>query len=52
VVKKLTAAGIVPGLALSRFFPDRTHDLLVCVTENNTKAQIDSLVAELGKCSN
>lgn len=32
------------GLALSRYFPDRPNDLLVCVTETNSRAQIDALV--------
>jgi glycine dehydrogenase subunit 1 len=38
---------ILPGFALSRSFPERTHDLLVCVTEMNSKAQIDQLVSAL-----
>ena len=38
---------ILPGYVLSRSFPERTHDLLVCVTEMNSKAQIDQLVAGL-----
>lgn len=32
------------GLPLSRYFPDRPNDLLVCVTETNSRAQIDALV--------
>src|SRR5687768_639546 len=32
------------GLALSRYFADRPNDLLVCVTETNTREQIDALV--------
>lgn len=39
---------ITGGLALSRFYKDRPNDFLVCVTELNTKAQIDELVAGLG----
>jgi glycine dehydrogenase subunit 1 len=35
------------GIALSRFMPDREKDFLVCVTETNTREQIDSLVAAL-----
>jgi glycine dehydrogenase subunit 1 len=35
---------IVPGLPLSRYFPERANDLLVCVTEKNTRADIDGLV--------
>src|SRR6185503_5793932 len=32
------------GLPLSRYFPDRPNDLLVCVTETNSRAQINALV--------
>jgi len=32
------------GLALSRFLPDHTNDFLICVTEINTREQIDALV--------
>lgn len=39
--------GIDGGLALSRFMPDRPNDFLVCVTEVNSRAQIDALVEGL-----
>ena len=39
--------GIDGGIALSRFDPDRANDFLVCVTETNTRAQIDALVEGL-----
>src|SRR6266478_6593427 len=39
--------GIDGGIALSRFDPTRPNDFLVCVTETNTRAQIDALVASL-----
>ncbi|MEO6391134.1 MAG: aminomethyl-transferring glycine dehydrogenase subunit GcvPA, partial [Pyrinomonadaceae bacterium] len=32
------------GLALSRYYADRPHDFLVCVTEMNSRKQIDSLI--------
>ncbi len=35
------------GLALSRYYPDRPTDFLVCVTETNSRAEIDALVAGL-----
>jgi glycine dehydrogenase subunit 1 len=41
--------GIEGGIALSRFMPDRTNDFLVCVTETNTREQIDSLVSALSE---
>jgi glycine dehydrogenase subunit 1 len=36
------------GIALSRFIPDRPNDFLVCVTETNSRAQIDQLIQALG----
>ena len=36
--------GITGGLALSPYFPERPHDLLVCVTETNPRTEIDALV--------
>lgn len=44
--------GVDGGLALSRFFPDHPNDFLVCVTETNTRDQIDALVAGLSSLSN
>jgi glycine dehydrogenase subunit 1 len=38
---------ITGGLALSRYFPERTDDILVCVTETNPRSEIDALVAGL-----
>lgn len=39
--------GIDGGIALSRFDSNRPNDFLVCVTETNTRGQIDSLVTGL-----
>jgi glycine dehydrogenase subunit 1 len=39
--------GIDGGIALARFDPNRPNDFLVCVTEVNTREQIDALVAGL-----
>ena len=39
--------GIDGGIALSRFYSDRPKDFLVCVTETNTREQIDALVKAL-----
>ena len=47
MLDKLTAKKIIGGLALSRFFPEAKNDLLVCVTETITKAEIDSFVGAL-----
>jgi glycine dehydrogenase subunit 1 len=43
--------GITGGLALSRYFADRPDDLLVCVTETNTRAEIDALAEGLKEVS-
>jgi glycine dehydrogenase subunit 1 len=40
--------GIDAGIALSRFMPDRPNDFLVCVTETNSREQIDKLIQALG----
>src|SRR5688572_6693699 len=40
-------SGIDGGIALSRYDPRRANDFLVCVTETNTREQIDQLVAGL-----
>ncbi|HWN11733.1 MAG TPA: aminomethyl-transferring glycine dehydrogenase subunit GcvPA [Pyrinomonadaceae bacterium] len=42
---------ITGGLALSRYFTDRTNDFLVCVTEINSRAEIDALVDALSTVS-
>ena len=39
------------GVALSPFFPERKNDFLVCVTETNTREQIDRLVDALSAIS-
>jgi glycine cleavage system P protein (glycine dehydrogenase) subunit 1 len=46
-----TEKGISGGLALSRYFPELPNDFLVCVTETNTRAEIDALVAGLAATS-
>ncbi|MEN3329790.1 MAG: glycine dehydrogenase subunit 1 [Acidobacteriota bacterium] len=40
--------GIDGGIALSRFIPDRPNDFLVCVTETNSREQIDRFIQALG----
>ena len=42
-----TKDNIIGGLALSRYYPDQPNDLLVCVTELNSKAAIDSFIDAL-----
>ncbi len=47
VLAKLQNSHIIGGLALERFFPEMKNEILVCVTETTTKAQIDALVEAL-----
>ncbi len=48
ILEKLrTDAGIVGGLALSKYYDGHDTDFLVCVTETNSREQIDSLVSAL-----
>ena len=47
IATKLSRRCVVPGLPLSRYYPDRKNELLVCVTENCTRAQIELLAQSL-----
>jgi glycine dehydrogenase subunit 1 len=47
IARQLNEQKILPGYVLSRSYPERSHELLVCVTEMNSKAQIDKLVDAL-----
>ncbi|MFN2501105.1 MAG: aminomethyl-transferring glycine dehydrogenase subunit GcvPA [Pyrinomonadaceae bacterium] len=42
-----TEGGIIGGLPLSKYYAGRENDFLVCVTETNSKEQIDSMVRAL-----
>lgn len=43
--KALLTKKIIGGLDLGRYYPELSGHVLVCVTENRTKAEIDALVA-------
>jgi glycine dehydrogenase subunit 1 len=47
IAEKLSRRGVVPGFPLSRYYPERTHELLVCVTEMCTRGQIELLARSL-----
>jgi glycine dehydrogenase subunit 1 len=47
--EQLFAQGIIPGLPLSRYFPERRRELLICVTEKNSRRDMDALVKALGE---
>ena len=42
---------IIGGLELGRFYPDLADCLLVCVTEQKTREQIDALARGAGRCT-
>jgi glycine dehydrogenase subunit 1 len=48
VLKRLLKREIVGGLDLGRFYPELKDCLLVCVTEQKSREQIDALVTALG----
>jgi glycine dehydrogenase subunit 1 len=50
LLRRLAAEhNITGGLALSRYYPERPNDILVCVTETNPRSEIDALVAGLAE---
>ncbi len=50
ILSKLTVEkDIIGGLSLSRYYADSANDFLVCVTELNSKAQIDDLAQSLSE---
>lgn len=46
--QKLLHKGIIGGYDLGRDYPDLVHHMLIAVTEQRTKEEIDTLVRELG----
>ena len=47
VNERLLEAGMIGGLPLGPYYPDMENALLLCVTEQRTKDEIDTLVAAL-----
>ena len=47
----LLGQGIIGGLPLGDFYPELENALLLCVTEQRTKEEIDALVSALGSMS-
>lgn len=48
VNRALLAKGIVGGLELGRFYPELSDCLLICVTEQNSREEIDALCKTMG----
>jgi glycine dehydrogenase subunit 1 len=47
LIRQLSTQHLLPGIDLGRFYPERSHQLLMCVTEMNSRADIDRLCAAL-----
>jgi len=47
VVAALLEHGILAGLALGAYYPEMSHELLVCATEKRTAAEMDQYAAAL-----
>jgi glycine dehydrogenase subunit 1 len=47
LIRQLSAHRLIPGIDLGRFYPERSHQLLICVTEMNSREDIDRLCAAL-----
>ncbi len=47
VIDRLAATGVLPGVALGRWYEDRSSQLLVAVTERHDRAMVDALVDSL-----
>ena len=48
ILERLRAEyGIIGGLALSKYYPECANDFLICVTETNSRGDIDRLVNAL-----
>lgn len=45
ILESVREKGIIGGLALSKYYSGHENDFLVCVTETNTKGQIDDMLA-------
>ncbi|MBX3291167.1 MAG: aminomethyl-transferring glycine dehydrogenase subunit GcvPA [Acidobacteria bacterium] len=47
ILESARQKGIIAGIALSKYYGGHDNDFLVCVTETNTREQIDTLTAYL-----
>ncbi|HSF32747.1 MAG TPA: aminomethyl-transferring glycine dehydrogenase subunit GcvPA [Candidatus Tectomicrobia bacterium] len=43
LIRQLSPQRLIPGIDLGRFYPARSHQLLICVTEMNSRQDIDRL---------
>ncbi len=50
VAGKMIKKGFVPGFPMGHYYPNRTNDLLIAVTEKRTKDEMDAYVTALTEC--
>ena len=50
IQKQLMARQIFPGIDLSKWYPEKKNQFLVCATETKTKDHLDRLVEALSQC--
>ena len=51
ILETVRKKGLIGGLALSKYYGGHDNDMLVCVTETNSRRQIDELATALATCS-
>jgi glycine dehydrogenase subunit 1 len=51
VLGAIRESGIIGGFALSKYYPGNDNDILVAVTETNTRDEIDSLISSFDSIS-
>lgn len=49
VVEALAAQRLLPGVAISQFWPERECELLVCATEKRSEAEIEQLATAMAR---
>ena len=49
ILAAVREAGVIGGLPLSKYYSGRDSEFLVCLTETSSKANIDKLIAALGR---
>ena len=47
LIRQLSEQHLIPGIDLGRFYPERSYQLLICVTEMNPREDIDRLYSAL-----
>ena len=51
ILSSLLEEGLIGGLALKKFYPELSREILICVTERNSREEIDRLAVAIGQRS-